>query len=147
MSLEDWLTEGHLKSHRTSRDELRQLFAVYERDMSDAGVAGLSIERQFESAYNAALMMARVALAAGGYRTSGEANHYWTILSLEFTLGLDAGTINTFNAFRRKRNISNYEMIGMVSAREVVEMITLAEKLHSRVREWLKNTYPELFPE
>ncbi len=86
VSLEDWLNEGHLKSYKTSRKEVEQLFAVFERDMADARVVALSVERKFESAYNAALVMARAALAASGYRTSGEGNHYWTIQSLAFTL-------------------------------------------------------------
>jgi hypothetical protein len=144
MSLEDWLNEGHLKSHQPGREEIRQLFIVFERDMADARVKGLSIERQFESAYNAALMMARAALAASGYRTSGEGNHYWTIQSLSFTLGIDSKTINTFNKFRQKRNISNYEMSGMVSEQETNEVKALSKELHTTVTQWLKENNPKL---
>ena len=99
MSLQDWLAEGRLKSHTTSKAELRQLFAVYQRDMADAQMEELSDDRRFAIAYNAALMIARAALAATGYRTSGEGNHYWAIQSLGFTLKLDAKTINKFNKF------------------------------------------------
>ena len=144
VNLEDWLNEGHLKSYKTSRKEIEQLFAVFERDMADARVEALSVERKFESAYNAALVMARAALATSGYRTSGEGNHYWTIQSLAFTLQMDADTINQFNKFRQKRNTSNYEMIGVVSEQEVTEMIALAQELRNLVTKWLEENHPNL---
>ena len=144
MSLQEWLNEGRLESHTTSHEEIEQLFAVFERDMADAQIETMSVDRRFATAYNAALMMARAALAASGYRTSGGGAHYLTIQSLAFTLRLDARTIRKFNKFRQKRNISDYEMIGMVSEQEVVEMISLAQELHDMVTEWLKKNHPEL---
>ena len=144
MSLQDWLNEGRLKAHKTSRKEIEQLFAVFERDMRDAKAEDLSADRRFATAYNAALMAARAALAASGYRTSGEGSHYWLIQSLAFTLQLDTSTITKFNKFRQKRNISDYEMIGMVSEQEVSEMVALAKTLRYTVTAWLKNNHPDL---
>ena len=144
VSLQDWLNEGHLKAHKTSRKEIEQLFAVFERDIKDAGAEDLSADRRFATAYNAALMAARAALAASGYRTSGEGGHYWTIQSLVFTLQLDTSAITKFNKFRQKGNISDYEMIGMVSEQEVREMVALAKTLRETVVAWLKNNRPEL---
>lgn len=144
VSLEDWLNEGRLKSHKTSRKEIEQLFAVFDRDIADAQAVGLSADRRFATAYNAALMAARAALAASGYRTSGEGGHYWTIRSLAFTLELDNKTISKLNKFRQKRNITDYEMIGMVSEQEVGEMVTLAQELREMVTVWLKENHPEM---
>ncbi len=144
MSLHGWLNEGRLKTHTTSQKEIEQLFAVFERDIADARAENLSTDRRFTTAYNAALMGARVALAASGYRTSGEGNHYWTIQSLAFTLQPDTKTIKKFNKFRQKRNITDYEMIGMISEQEVTEMIALAQELHDIVTEWLKKNHPRL---
>ncbi len=147
MSLEDWLNEGRLESHTTSREEIERLFAVFERDIADAQIENMSVDRRFVTAYSAALMMARAALAASGYRTSGEGAHYLTIQSLAFTLRLDTGTIRKFNKFRQKRNISDYEMIGMVSEQEVAETIALAQELRDKVAEWLRKNHPELVEE
>lgn len=144
MSLQDLLNEGRLRTHKTSQKEIAQLFAVFERDMADAQTETLSADRKFTTAYNAALMVARAALAASGYRTSGEGNHYWTIQSLAFTMQPDIKTIKKFNKFRQKRNISDYEMIGMISEQEVTEMIALAQELRDMVTEWLKKNHPEL---
>ena len=147
MSLQDWLNEGRLKTHTTSQKEIDQLFAVFERDMADAQAENLITDRRFATAYNAALMVARAALAASGYRTSGEGNHYWNIQSLAFTLKPDAKTVKKFNKFRQKRNITDYEMIGMISEQEVTEMIALAQELRDMVAEWLKNNHSELLEE
>ncbi|MCX5995908.1 MAG: hypothetical protein NTV59_07945 [Chloroflexi bacterium] len=147
VSLQDWLNERRLKTHKTSKKEINQLLAVFERDVADAQAETLSADRRFSTAYNAALMVSIAALAASGYRASSEGHHYWTIQSLAFTLQLDAKTIRKFNKFRQKRNISDYERIGMVSEQEVGEMITLAQELHTMVVEWLKKNYPELIQE
>jgi uncharacterized protein (UPF0332 family) len=147
VSLEDWLNEGRLKAHTTDQKEIEQLFAVFKRDMADAQAEALSTDRRFTTAYNAALMVARAALAASGYRTSGEGNHYWTIQSLAFTLQPDIKSIKKFNKFRKKRNISDYEMTGMVSEQEVGEMLSLAQDLRAAVEKWLHEHHPELMRE
>ena len=147
MSLPGWLNEGRLKIHKTSKKEIDQLLAVFGRDLADAQVETLSADRRFTTAYNAALMVSIAALAASGYRASSEGHHYWTIQSLAFTLHLDAKTIRKFNKFRQKRNITDYEIIDMVSEQEVGEMIALAQELHTMVVEWLKENHPELIQE
>ena len=145
--MQDWLKEGRLRAHKSSKKEINQLLAVFERDLADAQVKTLSADRRFTTAYNAALMVSIAALAASGYRASSEGHHYWTIQSLTLTLQLDAQTITKFNKFRQKRNISDYEMTGMVSEQEVKEMIALAQELHTMVVQWLKKNRPELIQE
>ena len=40
--------------------------------------------------------------------------------------------------------MGEYERAGLVSEREVREMIALARRLLKRVKEWLREEYPEL---
>ena len=147
MSLQNWLNEGRLKTHKTSKNELSQLLAIFERDIADAQSNKISIDRRFATAHNAALTVSVAALAASSYRAAGEGHHYWTIQSLAFTLQLDAETIEKFNKFRRKRNISDYERIGMVSEKEVLEMLELARSLRITLGTWLRKNHPELLQE
>jgi len=142
--LRRWLDEGRLRTHRTSKEEINRLLAVFERDLADAGVKNLSTDRRFTTAYNAALMVSMAALAASGYRSAGEGHHFWTIQSLAFTLELDARRVRTFNKFRLKRNMTDYEAIGMISEQEVKEMIALARELHVTLIKWLKKNHPDL---
>lgn len=95
-------------------------------------------------AYNAALQAATAALAASGYRASRDQHHYRVIQSLRETLGVDATVVATFDAFRKKRNITGYERIGLVSDADAEAMRQLAVTLRDDVREWLKRHHPEL---
>jgi hypothetical protein len=144
MSLTDLAYEGRFKAHKTSKSEINQLLEVFERDMADAQIANLSTDRRFIMAYSAALTIAIAALAASGYRAATEGHHYWTIQSLAFTLGTDTKTVEKLNKLRQKRNIADYERIGMASKPEVSEMLDLAKKLRLDLTDWLKNNHPEL---
>jgi hypothetical protein len=95
-------------------------------------------------AYNAALQAATVALAAAGYRAARDAHHYRVIQSLRDTIGVDAGVVATFDAFRKKRNITGYERIGLVSDADAGAMRALAVRLRDEVVAWLTTHHARL---
>jgi hypothetical protein len=143
VSLQSWLENGQLRAHKTSKREIAELLKAVDRDLADSQLQGLSADRRFATAYGAALLVATLALAASGYRAKQEGHHYWSIQSLAFTLKLDAKAVDQLNAFRRKRNIADYERVGMVSEQEIKKIVTLAKKLQAMVIEWLKKNHPE----
>ncbi len=144
VSLQSWSENGRLRAHQTSSREIAELLKAVDRDLADAQLHGLSADRRFATAYSAALLVATVALAASGYRAPQEGHHYWTIQSLAFTMKLDAKTIEQLDTFRKKRNITDYERVGMVSEQEIREMLAVAKKLRATVVEWLQKNHPEL---
>jgi hypothetical protein len=144
MSLQSWLENGQIRAHQTNKSEITELFKAVDRDLADSQVQGLSADRRFATAYNAALLVATMSLAASGYRAQQEGHHYWSIQSLAFTLELDTKTINQLNTFRRKRNIADYERVGMASEQEIKSLVALAKKLRVMVVDWLKKNHPEL---
>jgi len=144
MSLTDLASEGRFKAHKTSKSEINQLLAVFDRDMADAQIVNLSTDRRFIMAYSATLTIGIIALAARGYRAASEGHHYWTIQSLAYTLGVDPKIVEKLNKFRQKRNIADYERTGMASEREMGEMLDLAKRLRLDLADWLKNNYSEL---
>ena len=95
-------------------------------------------------AHNAALQAAKAALAAGGYRARKEGQRYLVLQSLAFTVRTDAATIKQLDKFREKRNISDYEMAGLVTEQEAGEMIALAKQLRDDVEQWLRAQHPGL---
>ena len=104
MSLEKWTEYGWLKPEPTSRDEIRSLLTIVERDLKDANVAGLSEDRRFEAAFSAARTSANIALRASGYRTAVQAGHHLkTIESLELTIKADAKLIQRMKTLSKKR--------------------------------------------
>ena len=144
MSLHDWLRNGWLIEHATSPEEIDDLFGAADRDLTDCKVSVLSPDWRLHIAYNAALLLATVALAASGYRTTRESHHYRLIQSLAHTIEADSTIIKRFDAFRKKRNISGYERTGMISDHEVGEMIELATQLREDVVRWLRKNHSQL---
>jgi hypothetical protein len=144
MSLSDWERNGWVVKHRTSRHEIRDLLQIVERDLADSAAEGLSADWRMNIAYNAALQAATAALAVAGYRPSRDAHHYRVIQSLRETIGADAAVVATFDAFRKKRNISGYERIGLVSDADAGAMRTLAIALREHVVAWLKRYHREV---
>ena len=147
MSLKDWLNKGWVVNHKTSSEEITELFGVADRDLEDCKAEGLSPHWKLAIAYNAALQMATAALAACGYRSSREAHHYRVIQSLRYTIKADSALIAQFDKFRKKRNIGGYERAWAVSDQEASEMLVLAKRLYDDIEDWLKENHPELFKE
>lgn len=144
MTLQDWLNNKWLKSHKTSPEEIKQLFEIAKRDLHDAGVSTISPDWRLTMAYNAALRCATIALHACGYRTAGEGHHERLIESLKHTIDADPDLIAKFHRFRKKRHISSYDMAGTVSEYEVDEAIKFARELYRLVKNWLKKNHSEL---
>jgi hypothetical protein len=144
MSLTDWKAAGWLVEHKPTRDETRALLGVVDRDLHDSEVAALSPDTQLGLAYNAALQAGTIALAAHGYRAARERKHYVTIESLALTIGANPGTVRKLDAFRKKRNIGDYERAGSASAKEASELRDLARELRAAVLVWLEDHHPEL---
>src|SRR6266571_4964891 len=79
MSLTNWQAAGWLVEHKATPEEIRDLFAVAERDLKDSAVTGISSDTQLGLAYNVALQVSTAALAAAGYRAAREKKHYVTL--------------------------------------------------------------------
>jgi hypothetical protein len=144
MSLTAWLGYGWLTEHQPTSGEIRDLFALIERDLADCEVEGLSPDWRLGIAYNAALQAAMAALTACGYRPAREAHHYRTIQSLPYTIGSPSSVVTRLDLFRKKRNLGGYERPGAVSDRDAAEMIALARDLVGEVRRWMASNHPEL---
>ena len=145
MTLNELLNDGKLKPHRTSAREISDLLKVAERDLADAGVSGLSTDRRFAIAYSAILQLATILLYARGYQTTGTGHHFITFQAIKEILPKEyAGLIDYFDACRSKRNISDYDHPGGVSAKETDEIIAEAKEFKKVVMEWLRDNCPKL---
>jgi len=68
MSLPTWLAAGWLQPHKTSPQEIGDLWQIAERDLQDAASGGISHDWQYGIAYNAALKLCTILLYAEGYK-------------------------------------------------------------------------------
>jgi len=115
-----------------------------ERDLRECQIQGLGADWRFAIAYNAALQAANAALAAEDYRATRDSHHYRVFQSLEHTIKAEPRLIHRLDAFRKKRNLSSYEMGGTVSDGEAKEMAALATELRVEVKRWMRAKHPEL---
>lgn len=145
MSLQTWLQNSWLVQHGTSAEEITNLLALSDRDLAACKINQLPDDWRLAIAYNAALQTATAALAAAGFRATRENHHYRVIQSLEFTSSPDRKTIDALDRFRKKRNMSSYDVAGSVSAKEAEEMLALATKLRQDIEKWIRETRPGLF--
>lgn len=76
MTLADWSGNLWIIEHQTSSDEIASLRAVVARELADAQVSEISDDNRYGIAYNAALQLSKMALAASGYRLAkGHGGH------------------------------------------------------------------------
>jgi hypothetical protein len=145
MSLEKWAEYGWLKAEPTSRDEIKSLLTIVDRDLKDANVAAISEDRRFEAAFSAARTAANAALRAAGYRTSTQVGHHIkTIESLELTIKADSKLLQKLRTFSKKRNATSYDSAGNVSKQELDLALKTATDLRKDVVAWLEKNHPEL---
>lgn len=144
MSLKDWLKNGWLVAHKPTKREIQDLLGVADRDLHDCQAAGLSADWRLNIAYNAALQLATASLAAAGFRAARESHHFRVIQALEHTIGAEQKLLDQFEAFRKKRNLGNYERAGTISDQEAKAMIELAKLLRSTVEAWIRTNHRKL---
>ena len=148
MSLEQWRRNTWLQEAEATLPEIQQLFQVVDREISDAGIHGLSAEGRFQHAYNAALQLCMIALRASGYRVpKGEGHHKRAIESLQLTLGGSwSHEAEHIERCSRLRGHAMYERSGVVSRQDAEDLLETAKKLRGDVLQWLKANHPELVP-
>jgi hypothetical protein len=148
MSLREWATNGWIRSHSTSRDEIRGLFELADRDIKDSSEGNISNDRKFNIAYAAIRNLCLIPLYCSGYRTGrGESQHYRIIQSLPLTMGeVYKDRMHYFDGCRSKRNISDYDTAWMISEDEAKEILEEARRFRKEVESWVKKNYPRYFP-
>jgi SAV_6107-like HEPN len=145
MTWQQLVTSNRAKTHKTSKQEIDGLRSVVGRDLKDASAAGLSEDRRFATAYNAALQLATMTIACAGYRVSAKQGHHEnTFLALELAMGNPAKKFaNYFNACRKKRNLVDYNLANIVTETELQELLTQATEFQALVEDWIFDNYPQ----
>jgi uncharacterized protein (UPF0332 family) len=148
MSLQHWLTNSWLQRHKTSPEEIRDLWLVVERDLKDATTEGLSDDGQYRSAYNASLKLCTILLYAEGYASGkGQGSHVRPISAMPLILGEERRRdADYLNGCRQKRNEGEYEHIGGVTQEDAAALIDFGREFRVAVLAWLKEKHPELVP-
>ena len=144
MSLQQWVQNGWLKPHKTSAQEIENLIAIVNRDMEDAS-KDISADWRFGIAYNAALKLATILLAAEGYRPERMLQHYRTIQAIPLIMGEEYREAADFlDPCRLKRNTAEYEYAGAITNEDVQTLVDFVKEFSAAVMKWLSDQHPEL---
>lgn len=144
MSLKNWLENGWLRTHKSSRKEISDLFQIIDRDLRDAS-GNISADWRFGIAYNAALKLCTILLYAEGYRPEKTLQHYRTIQALPLILGSAyKEDVKYLDTCRNKRNTAEYDYVGVAAADDVDELIDFVKELREKIIKWLEEKHPHL---
>lgn len=120
--------------------------ALVARDLADAAIAGLSADRRFATAYNAALQAANMAIACAGYRVTARTGHHKVTVDA-ITLALDGGGAAHaayFETCRRKRNMIDYTRSHVATETEADEILNKSTEFYKLVEAWIDSKHPKL---
>ncbi len=97
-------------------------------------------------AYNAARVLATMAIRASGCRVKESAGgHYITFLALPAAMGAAFDVLATyFDSCRRSRNQLSYDAANVVSASDATQLLTKASQFRIDIENWLKRNHPAL---
>jgi uncharacterized protein (UPF0332 family) len=146
MSWKRLLAEHKIHSHTAGKQELDGLRALVERDLTDAALTGLSADRRFATAYNAALQTAKMAVACAGYRIASTPGHHRLHFeAARIALGSNAEHfLDYFETSRRKRNIIDYDYASVATETEAKEMLAEAKAFVTFVEQWISSKHAVL---
>jgi uncharacterized protein (UPF0332 family) len=137
------LANHDVQRHKASKSELDNIRALIARDLSDAAVRGVSVDRRFATAYNAALLSANMAIACAGYRVTAKTGHHRVALaSAALALGPSAANfVDYFETCRRKRNLIDYTRAKVATETEAQEILRKASEFHALVEAWIEANF------
>ena len=145
MTWQELEAQDRVSRHKTSRGELDSLREAVARNLADAAIPSLSADNRFGLAYEAALLVGKMAVACAGYRVRGAAAHQTTFVALELAVGREVSEpARYFERCRRKRNQLGYEGSGIASGTEAREILEEAARLRDRVESWIKAHHANL---
>lgn len=121
-ALDNLLRIGQLKAELRNDNEVRRLLGMARTRLADAGLASLSAEGRFTSAYNAAHAAALAALRWHGYRSE---NRYTVFQCLSHTLGWPAPRWRVLDTAHQKRNLAEYEGFLEIEESTIAELYQL----------------------
>jgi hypothetical protein len=148
MSWAKLLQDGKVHRHQTSAQEIGELRRLVQRDLADASLAGLSEDRRFATAYNAALQTAKMAIACAGYRVASVPGHHRiTFEGAKLPLGKSAAHLaDYFDACRRKRNEIDYTGAAIATTTEADELMAHAKAFLTMVEAWIAKAHSAFKP-
>jgi len=144
MSSPDWARSYAFEELSPTRGYLRSLLTQADRLLTDAQVTAISVPSRYTAAHGAVVQLARLALAAYGYRTM-ESHHYWAIESLRYTVTLQDELVDLLHTHRGRRHDAAYGANPGVTETELADLISIGVELRAQVLAWIEADHGDLW--
>ncbi len=142
MSLEDLYRFGKIQKHKTSQEEIKNLFDVADRCLKDASQENISLDLRFVAVYQAALAAAESLLCCNGYKAPKGNYHYMTWEGLRnIQDDYIKKSVIIFDTARQKRGIAFYDHTDVVSEIEFDELFNETKKFVNYIKNRIKKEY------
>jgi uncharacterized protein (UPF0332 family) len=130
MSIEKLVSAGSIHPFQATREEIDKAMAIAARDLKFAeSIVDESLDWAYNIAYNAVLQSCRAYMFHQGYRPAANESHKTTIefmkLSVEEPIRT---TVEYFDRVRKKRHRTVYDEVGLVTEREVAQLVSKARE-------------------
>ncbi len=139
MTWRQLLREKRVEKRPADKVEIDQLRTMVERQLKDAAISALSEEQRFIIAYDAARLIATMAIRSAGYRVKEHHGfHYNTFQAFRIALGSSIADITAYlDQCRKKRNLLTYDAPYSVATTEVDELLQKVKALKQTVEIWI----------
>ena len=140
MSIDRLIAEGSVHAFRATPEEVDRSMEIARRDVSLAAqIVSESLDWSYSIAYNAVLQACRAYMFHRGYRPAGAEAHKSTLAFMRDSVNEPLKTtVDYFDRVRKKRHRAVYDEVGVVSEKEVGQLIQKAEGFIAWVEEALK---------
>ena len=144
MTWQELFAANRVEKHKTSRQELDDLRKAVNRNLHDADLPGLSADNKFGLAYEAGLLLAKMAVACAGYRVKGQGAQQATFASLKLAIGDPIVEMASYlDRCRRKRNEISYDTAGLASDTEAEELLAKLKEFRNTIEAWIADNHAE----
>lgn len=128
-----------------SKQELDNLRTMVAENLRDAHLSGLSAKGRYEFAYNAARLIATIAIRASGFRViARNGHHYFTFQALQEADPAFEKVAVFFDAARDARNNFSYDSPIVISDTDADDLLKIAETFQEELEAWIGVKHPAL---
>lgn len=150
MSYALWLEQGRIRPHELKPADLEgritELWSAFAVAYGDGQAPGQSVDGRFQDAYAALRHLAEIVMAAEGYRpASGPGQHEILFAFLSEVPAADwKPWVGYFQRCRRRRSQAAYQRSGLITRKELEDLLAEVGHFAQEVRAWLARRHPGL---
>ena len=130
MSIEELINAGNIHPFQATQEEIDRAMAIAERDLKLAeSIVEESLDWSYSIAYNAVLQACRAYMFHHGYRPAATESHKTSIEFMKLSVDEpNKTTVEYFDRVRKKRHRTVYDEVGLVTEREVAQLLSKARE-------------------